>query len=120
MRTLFFTFLTIAIHAGLLARMAPEGEFCLRSIVEDCHLAGGGAPDDGCDGDHACPDGDECPADGQHHHHHGTCLHSVPLMFAGEGSPELGPLLVVSLGCEARHSRVPDGPVRDLDKPPLI
>lgn len=120
MRTFFVILLTLAIQTGLFARLAPEGEFCPQSVIEDCHGEAGDHSHDPCDRPHTCPDGDECPLGGEDHHHHGSCVHSLQLTFGGEGTCELIPLMAVSLGRDTQHLRAPDGPVRDLDKPPLI
>ena len=120
MHNFFVILLTMAIQTGLFARLAPEGEFCLQSGVEDCPRGASDHSHDPCDHTHPCPDDDECPLDGKHHHHHGSCVHSLQLTFGGEGSCKLTPPFAVSLGREAQQRHAPDGPVRDLDKPPLI
>jgi hypothetical protein len=128
MRSLWLILLTLLTQAGLLARLAPEGDCCPVSVLEHCHME---PHDHGADGSHDrqqpcddgrhCPGDEGCPPDGEHHHHHHGCLvHGMQWAPGGESGCRLAPPRVVSLAREWTQLRVPEGPVRDLDKPPLI
>lgn len=70
---------------------------------------------------HGCPEDADCPIQGDHCHHQGTCaVHGILLLHTPEtvGLPA-GPD-ARELEFEIRDSRAADGPVRKLDKPPLI
>lgn len=60
----------------------------------------------------------DCP---EKHHHHGTCcIHGVQLSFIADHHFRLTPPRYLSLGCDVLDMRAPDGPVFEMDKPPLI
>jgi len=110
----------LVIQAGLFARLAPEAAPCLSLVTEHCALDAEppshdpcGDPDGCPDG---CPDGDNCPLGG---HHHAGCAHHLPVAPADPIGSRLIPPSAVALGHEFENLRVPDGPVQDLDKPPL-
>jgi hypothetical protein len=54
------------------------------------------------------------------HHHHGTCVHGLPLCLHADGTIRVPILHTLLLRREILHQQVPDGPVCELDKPPLI
>lgn len=117
--------LSLLIHLGLVGRVVGEGVCCPEthdhSHTHDHGDMGIHHSHGDCTGDHEESDEGDCPPDcGDHHHHHGTCFHSMQLSLIGEGQCRLSPPHSVSLGCERQHLRAPDGPVMEMDKPPLI
>ena len=115
--------LSLLIQTGLFGRVVTNGLCCPVSSLEHCHDhdAGHGDSHDGCHDSDSPVGDDKCPSDcGEHHHHHGNCIHSMQFSISGEGHHRLAPPLAVSLGCDRQHLRAPDGPVMEMDKPPLI
>jgi hypothetical protein len=120
MRTLFVILLTLTIQSGLFARLVPGTIGCPLVVMADCH---GDDCDDHDSPEHQCPpcqDGKKCPLDGHPHHHHGPCVHLQPLTFFGEFASGTLPPHPVRLEREELQLCVPQGPVSDMDKPPLI
>jgi len=124
MRFVSITILTLLIQSGLCSRLVASGVCCPNQSLEHAHghdYRSTDHSDGDCTGDHDSPGKPACPSDcGEHHHHHGSCIHGVQLSLAGDGHCRLTPPHAVSLACELQHSRAPDGPVMEMDKPPLI
>lgn len=121
MRALFVIMLTLLVQSGVFARLVPAGMCCTVAALEHCHcheFGGQGCPDH----DHPrCPEGEKCPLDGQpHQHHHSMCGHTQPMTTACDSGCGLLPPFAVGLEREECDSRPPQGPVFELDKPPLI
>lgn len=118
--------LSLLIHLGLFGRLAADGECCPQPALEHCHVDchDHGAPGhshDPCIADHHAPDRGNCPSDcGEHHHHHGTCIHSMQLSLTADSHCLLIPPRSLMMGCDRLHLRAPEGPVFEMDKPPLI
>lgn len=120
MRALFVIFLSLLIQSGLFARLVPAAIGCAVAAMEDCHPGCGShdCKDHDCP---PCPDGEKCPLDGQsHHHHHGLCAHLQPLASGCDAVSGLLPPAVTGIGRDETDSHPPQGPVFELDKPPLI
>lgn len=119
--------LTLLIQLGFFCRLAYEGECCPQAGMEHTHLEASCHHDDS---DHPAPvcaaevqtsDLGNCPSDcTEHHHHHGTCIHSMQLSHIVDSHCRLAPPHSLMMGCDWLHMRVPDGPVFEMDKPPLI
>ena len=65
------------------------------------------------------PDGGDCTGR-DHCHHHGCGVHGAFSAWMGEAGSKLVPPSFVALGVVVENECVPDAPVRELDKPPLI
>jgi hypothetical protein len=126
MRLASVIILTLFVQLGLFGRLAGNGVCCPTQSMEHSHAHDSlgvetGHSHDDCTDDHHPADEGKCPPDcGEHHHHHGTCFHNMQMSLAGDGHCRLAPPYVVSLGCGWQHMQAPDGPVFELDKPPLI
>lgn len=126
MRLASVIFVSLLIHLGLLGRVLGDGLCCPETPQElahshDCGNADAHHSHGDCENDHDPSDEGKCPPDcGEHHHHHGACFHSMQLSLIAEGLCRLNPPHAVSLECEWHHLRAPDGPVMEMDKPPLI
>ena len=111
--------LSLLIQMGLLGSVLCDGPCCPDISVEHCHEhdhAHEHGPDT-----HSSSEEPNCPPDcGEHHHHHGGCIHSLQMSIPAETRCRLGTPHAVSLKCERKHHRAPDGPVMEMDKPPLI
>ncbi len=123
MRAVIVITLSLLIQMGLFGRVVSDVLICPVSSLEHCHDHDAGHEHS----HHDCHDndvssGDEnCPPDcGEHHHHHGNCVHSMQLSIFGDCEYRLAPPHAVSLKCDWHHLRAPDGPVMEMNKPPLI
>ena len=121
LRALSAIFLCVLLHAGILAQMVqakdsgplPAGDECCSH--EEIH------PAHDENGSRGCPEDSNCPIEGDHCHHAGVCgVHGVIFFFPAGKS-------IVPVSPEARdftfeilEDHPEDGPVRKLDKPPLI
>ena len=83
----------------------------------ECHGTEHPTDDGPCSDSHSSDD--ECPT-GPHHHHDGLCGHSSPMAvdFATGARLPLPDALLV--GLQFSKLLTPEGPVFELDKPPLI
>ena len=128
MRLLSAILLTALILSGLSMRAVAKGICCPEphSHPSDCtpHDHGGCGDHDESPAhtheDKLPSGGDSCPPDCGDHHHHGNCIHVLPISLTAEHHVRLPDLHSVSLQADRHHQRVPEGPVRELDKPPLI
>lgn len=106
---------------GLLGQGVASVTPCRSSHVEQHDCSGKKNADHCCSGeDSSIPCDDQCPDTPHHHHHHGACCHAMPSWIAPDViglSAAYGETRVV---LHATDDVVPEGPVRALDKPPLI
>jgi hypothetical protein len=110
----FLTWLMVfGILAGLNARVLAANE-SVHAVHSHEHHDCSGHSDDGDSHHHD----DKCPLD--HHHHCGSCIHSLPLSMENDVVHRLN--LPPSSRSAIRHESElpPDGPSLALDKPPLI
>ena len=141
-RPVVFLILAVLIQMGMLHRVMASGACCPEIVGMHCHDhahthphhdhdhhhhdhhdhdeqhdADPGILDDSLDADGkpVCPQ-DDCG----HHHHHGSCVHSIPLSVFGVGDCRLPPLSGLTLAREKQNLRVPVGPVMEKEIPPLI
>ncbi|HSP41405.1 MAG TPA: hypothetical protein VLO11_00915 [Luteolibacter sp.] len=119
MRAVIVITLSLLIQMGLFGRVMSEG-LCGQALsFGHCHEHDGShehSHDDTHHGDENCP-----PDCGEHHHHHHeNCVHGMQLSIFGDCEYRPAPPHAVSLKCDRHHLRAPDGPVMEMDKPPLI
>ncbi|MFM7182438.1 MAG: hypothetical protein ACKO2G_13365 [Verrucomicrobiales bacterium] len=116
-------FLSLLLHLVGFARMVGaevSGHDALPS-ADGCCQHEDASPACGEDHSHGCPEDTDCPVEGDHCHHHGTCaVHSILLLFPSEKSLTLLSPEGRDLAFEILDDRAEDGPVMELDKPPLI
>jgi hypothetical protein len=118
--------LSLLIQMGLLGRLAAEGGCCPQATMEPSHVdphdhGTPGHSHGDCADDHDAPDRKKCPSDcGEHHHHDGTCIHSMQLSLTADNPCRLIPPRFLTMGCDRLHLRAPESPVFEMDKPPLI
>lgn len=119
MRAVIVIAISLLIQMGLFGRVMSDAPCCPDISLEHCHEHDHShehGPDT-----HDSSEDPDCPPDcGEHHHHHGGCIHSLQLSIPAETTCRLVTPHPVSLKCDRQHHRAPDGPVMEMDKPPLI
>jgi hypothetical protein len=110
MRFAFIAALSLLIQMGLFGRVMHQASCCPDAPPAHCH-----------DHEHS-HDSDHDPSSDSDktHHHHASCIHSIPLSFSSDCDHRSAPMYCVSIERILRHERAPDGPVMEMDKPPLI
>ena len=119
--------LCLMVQLGLFSRLATERECCPQVTLEHSHVDfhdQHNVPNHNHShftADQDAPNHENCPTDcSEHHHHDGTCIHSLQLSITTDNHCPLIPACSLAMGCGWSHMRVPDGPVFEMDKPPLI
>lgn len=123
MRNLLAWMIVAGLLAGLVGRAMPHpAESCMTPACErslDCPEAG--SPGDGNSGTgFAGHSEDPAPAGPEHHHHHHLCGGVVAMIADTRAEARLLKVDGLRTGLNPEQLAVPESPVFELDKPPLI
>ena len=131
MRQAFMLLLGVLVQLGLCGRLTAGGGCCpsLEPVGAHCHAGDHdhghsvACQDHACAGDRGGHDAghrEECPPDCGEHHHRCVCIHAFQMSCLDQDDFHLVPPCAVALSRDRQQVRVPEDPVMEMDKPPLI